>query len=241
MNAARVSKTWVRDGRRRFPPPESADEQGIVCLGGELASEWLLEAYSQGIFPWPFHDARAREILAWFSPDPRAVLEWADFHASRRLLRRLRRREFQPTCDQAFREVIQACAQRGPDAETWITPRMQAAYEDLHARGYAHSIEVWSQDRLVGGVYGVALGSYFSAESMFHRRPDASKAALFFLVQHLRCRGFQLLDVQIQSPHLASLGATEIRRRDFLRRLKTALATPASLVAGTLDATATPD
>ncbi len=172
-----------------FPPVWKARRDGLLMIGGELSPEWLLAAYRRGIFPWPVTEEDV-EILAWFSPHPRAVLEFDNLHVHRRLQRRLRRGEFEATFDQAFYEVIEACAApRAQSFGTWITPRMLGAYRKMHDLGWAHSVEVWQQGELVGGLYGIALGGFFGGESMFHRRRDASKAAVVFLVEHLRERG----------------------------------------------------
>ena len=195
-------------------------------IGGSLSPEWILMAYRRGIFPWPvvLEDA---EILAWFSPDPRAILELDRLHVSHRLQRRLRSNRFQATLDVDFRSVIAACAEaRRPDEGTWITPHLAEAYVELHRLGVAHSVEVWQEGRLAGGVYGLALGGFFAGESMFHRERDASKVALVHLVRHLKSRGFVLFDVQQASPHLVRMGATEIPRHEFLSRLKEALELP---------------
>ncbi len=197
-------------------------------VGGSLSADWLLSAYRRGIFPWPCVDGDI-EILAWFSPDPRAVLELDELHVPRRLQRRLRRGEFQVTFDQAFDEVIHACAApRRKDGGTWITGGMIEAFCRMHDLGWAHSVEVWHDARMVGGLYGIAIGGFFGAESMFHRQRDASKAAVVFLVQHLRRRGFQLLDVQQDTEHLSRMGARLIRRDEFLRRLQQCLQLPVS-------------
>lgn len=210
-----------------FPPVDSANCDGLLLLGGELSPAWLLEAYSRGIFPWPVFDG-IRDRLAWFSPDPRAILPLERFHVSRRLMRRIRGQKYRLSRDTAFRQVIEACAQTRPDQEgTWITPEMVEAYSGLHRLGYTHSVEVWEAERLVGGIYGVAIGGYFAGESMFHRVTDGSKIALAHLVDHLRERQFTLLDIQQQSPHLARMGAIEIPRSEFLRRLEQALEVPA--------------
>ncbi|MCO6454632.1 MAG: leucyl/phenylalanyl-tRNA--protein transferase [Pirellulaceae bacterium] len=211
-----------------FPPLATADADGLLMLGGELTPEWILEAYRRAIFPWPILH-RGMEILAWFSPDPRAILELSQVHVSRRLARRLRRGEFELTCDRDFTGVMAGCAgprRQQPVPGTWITPAMQAAYGHLHQLGYAHSVEAWQDGQLVGGVYGVALGGMFAGESMFHRVRDASKAALVALAGHLASRGYTLLDIQQATPHTASLGATEIRRSLYCRRLREALARP---------------
>ena len=212
----------------RFPPVSEASEGGLLMLGGQLTPEWLLTAYRQGIFPWPVCDGQT-EILAWFSPDPRAILELDRLHVSRRLQRRLRSGRFQVTFDADFRGVITACAEaRKLEEGTWITPHLAEAYIDLHRLGITHSVEVWRDGRLVGGVYGLALGGFFAGESMFHRERDASKVALVHLVRHLQSRGFVLFDVQQASPHLVRLGATEVPRSEFLARLKRALELPVS-------------
>ncbi|MCA9175042.1 MAG: leucyl/phenylalanyl-tRNA--protein transferase [Planctomycetales bacterium] len=212
-----------------FPPLHTATEDGLLMIGGQLTVDWLLAAYRQGIFPWPCV-LPEREVLAWFSPDPRAIIELPAFHASRRLQRRLRRREFRLTINESFSQVIGACAEPRGDGGVWITADLWAAYEQLHEAGHAHSVEAWQDGSLVGGVFGMALGGYFAAESMFHRCRDASKAALCHLVEHLGARGHSLLDIQVMSEHCASLGASEIPRDQFLRRLHTALASPTSFL-----------
>jgi leucyl/phenylalanyl-tRNA--protein transferase len=210
----------------QFPPLASADPSGLLMVGGRLEPDWLMEAYRRGIFPWPIVERR-RETLAWFSPDPRAVLELGVLHVSRRLRRRLRSGQFRITADQAFAGVLAGCARpRRASDGVWITPRLADAYVRLHKLGHAHSIDVWQAERLVGGLYGVGLGGYFAAESMFYRERDASKAALAALVDRLRRRGYRLLDVQIITPHVARLGASEIPRGDFLRRLREAIDLP---------------
>jgi len=180
----------------------------------------VLAAYRTGIFPWPDVDGR----LLWFSPDPRAILPLAHFHASRSLQRTRRRGRFTVTRDRDFSAVVAGCATS--HGATWITPEMRAAYAELHRLAWAHSVEVWRDEQLVGGVYGVTVGGLFAAESMFHHAPDASKVALAVLVEHLAAREFTLLDVQLLTPHLASLGAIEVSRNEYLSRLAAAL--PAS-------------
>lgn len=221
----------------QFPPVASADETGLLTIGGSLSPEWLLEAYRSGIFPWPIV-YRGRELLAWFSPDPRAVLELDALRVSRRLKRRLRGGEFRITVDRAFVDVIDACAApRKRSTGVWITPDLRDAYVRMHLLGHAHSIDVWQGEQLVGGVYGVSLGGCFAAESMFHHVRDASNAALAALVDRLRARGYTLLDVQVSSPHVLRLGATEIPRSAFLRRLEAALRLPVTFgPSGTIDA-----
>ncbi len=164
----------------------------------------------------------------WWSPDPRAIFEFDDFHVSRRLARTLRQKQFSVTSDRDFAGVIRGCATVGDrESHTWLTPAMIAAYAELSALGYAHSVEVWQAGKLVGGTYGVAIGGFFSAESMFFRARDASKVALANLVRHLKRQHFQLLDIQQLTDHTATLGAVEIPRSAYLERLKVALAMPA--------------
>jgi leucyl/phenylalanyl-tRNA--protein transferase len=195
-------------------------------IGGGLSPEWILTAYQRGIFPWPVVDEDV-EILAWFSPDPRAVLDFDDLHVPQRLERRIRRGEFEVTFDRAFDDVIEACAApRKKTDGTWITPAMVDAYRKMHDLGWAHSVEVWQSGSLVGGLYGMAIGGFFAGESMFHRQRDASKAAVVFLVERLRQRGFRLFDVQQSTPHLRRMGARLIRRREFLERLAQCLELP---------------
>ena len=167
--------------------------------------------------------------LSHFRSHKRAVLELDELHVPRRLQRRLRRGEFRVTFDQAFEDVIRACAApRGEMSGTWITARMIDAFRRVHDLGWAHSVEVWQDARLVGGLYGMSFGGFFGAESMFHRQRDASKAAVVFLVRHLRQRGFRLLDIQQDTEHLSRMGARLIRRDDYLRRLQQCLELPVS-------------
>lgn len=209
---------------RYFPPADQAAPDGLLAFGGCLDPEWLLDAYAHGIFPWPSSD---EEPVFWWSPDPRAVIELDGLHLSRRLRRTLRSGRFSVTCNRDFQGVIRGCAS-GPGRRegTWITPRMMTAYTHLHERGHAHSVEVWRNDQLVGGVYGVATGGAFAAESMFHRETDASKVALAHLVAHLSARGYTLLDIQQWTPHTGRMGAVEIPREAFLARLAKAKGQP---------------
>lgn len=206
-----------------FPSPDSASPEGLLSVGGRLSPEWLLDAYSHGIFPWPVSE----RLLAWWTPDPRAVLEPADLHVPRRLERTIRSGRFEVTADRAFGEVIEGCATaNGRRRNTWITPSMQAAYRRLHELGHAHSVEVWRDGWLAGGTYGVALGAMFAAESMFYRESDASKVALVALVRHLGARGYTLLDIQQMTSNSARFGAREIPRAVFLARLARAIQQP---------------
>lgn len=214
---------WFRRGAPSFPPVETADDEGLLMLGGELSPVWMLEGYRRGVFAWPLVLAR-REVLAWFSPDPRAIFELDRFHVSRSLRRRLKSGRFEIRSDTAFAEVVAACARpRDPGDGVWITPGLQRAYRALHEMGHAHSVEAWRDERLVGGVFGVAVNGLFAAESMFHRETDASKVALYHLLERLRQRGFTLLDIQVITPHTASLGAIEISREAYLQRLRLAM------------------
>jgi len=210
-----------------FPPAEMAEPEGVVLFGGKLTPEWLLDAYAHGIFPWPIFDGT--DIMVWWSPDPRAVFEIEDFHVSRRLARTCRSGPFEVTCDRDFAGVITGCATAGDRRHnTWLTPKMIEAYVRLFELGHAHSVEVWRDGELVGGTYGIALGGMFAGESMFHRVRDASKVALVRLVHHLKVRGYSLFDIQQCTPHTVSLGAVDIPRETYLRRLGESLAVQAS-------------
>ena len=197
-----------------FPDPTLAAADGLVAVGGDLAPERLLDAYRRGIFPWFNDDA---EPVLWWSPDPRAVLPPRAMHVSRSLRRRLRSGAYRVTFDQAFREVVAGCAAPTPKRkETWITPRMKAAYARLHDLGFAHSVDVWRGEHLVGGLYGISLGRMFFAESMFSAATDASKVALATLALNLDDWRFTLIDCQIMNDHLRTLGARPMARRQFL-------------------------
>ena len=209
----------------RFPPVDSASPEGLLAVGGDLRPERLLEAYRHGIFPWYDED----QPILWWSPDPRTVLFPDKFHISRSLKRSLRPGIFSVTLDTCFRDVMTQCAgprPQYPDGGTWITAEMLEAYTRLHEQGYAHSVETWQKGELVGGLYGVALGGAFFAESMFTRVPDASKIGLVFLVRQLHAWGFRIIDCQQSSPHVIRFGAEEIPRCDFLDHLSAALALP---------------
>jgi leucyl/phenylalanyl-tRNA--protein transferase len=205
----------------RFPPVHLASPEGLLAIGGDLRVERLLEAYRHGIFPWY---SEGQPIL-WWSPDPRMVLFPDRLKVSRSLRKALRAGRYRVALDTRFRDVMQACAAPRPGQHgTWITPEMVDAYCRLHDLGLAHSVESYLGDELVGGLYGVALGTLFFGESMFARATDASKVAFVQLVQQLRRWGFTLIDCQVSTAHLASLGAEEIRRQVFLRHLDAALA-----------------
>jgi leucyl/phenylalanyl-tRNA---protein transferase len=195
--------------------------ENLVDVGGELNVGTLLAGYRMGAFPWTVHP------VTWWSPDPRAIIEFDSFHPSRSLVKLLRKEPFLVTVNEAFAQVIRRCAACGPRRRTtWITPEFITAYGDLHRAGHAHSLEVWQQGMLVGGIYGVAIGGYFAGESMFHEVGNASKAALFYLVQHLRARGFSLLDIQMPTRITLQMGASLIPRREFLGRLRAAQQRP---------------
>jgi leucyl/phenylalanyl-tRNA---protein transferase len=198
----------------RFPDPHRAPADGPLAVGADLRPETLVEAYRSGIFPWP----DGGRTVWWWSPDPRMVWPVGTVHRSRSLRRRMRTAGFETTTDTAFPAVVAACADR-PGEGTWITPAMAEAYAVLHEQGHAHSVEVWRDDRLVGGLYGVAVGGVFTGESMFHRVPDASKVALVALDDHLVRRGFTLIDAQLPTDHLARMGAVPIPRRTYLQVL----------------------
>lgn len=201
-----------------MPVADTASPNGLLAAGGDLAPGTVLAAYRTGIFPWPDQMGR----LLWWSPDPRAIIEIADFHESRSLVRRRQSGRFTTSFDRACAAVLDGCADRAEG--TWLNDEMKQSYLALYKLGWVHSVEVWQGARLVGGLYGVAIGGLFAAESMFHRETDASKVALAELVGRLRRSRLQLLDVQFLTPHLASLGASEISRVAYLDRLAPAIA-----------------
>ena len=201
----------------RFPDPRAADADGFVAVGGDLSVERLLLAYRSG------------DPVTWWSPSPRGIFELDGFHVSRSLAREIRRGTFRVTRDRAFRAVMEGCAAPAPGRRsTWITAEFIDSYTELHRRGYAHSLECWQGEQLAGGVYGVALGGFFAGESMFHRVSNASKVALFHLVEHLRRRGFELFDIQMLTPITEQLGGVTIARAVYLKRLARAVEKPAS-------------
>lgn len=221
--------TWISasDPPQAFPDVEKALDfpEGLLAAGGDLSLERLLYAYQHGIFPW-FSDGQP---ILWWSPDPRCVLVPGQFHVARRFSRSLQKCGFEITFNSAFEQVISACAADRPGQDgTWITPTMQIAYRDLHVSGWAHSVETWHEGELIGGIYGVAIGKVFFGESMFSRRTNASKVALLALCKVLAKHDFALLDCQVASRHLASLGATLMPRQQFTDVLKNASAQPAS-------------
>jgi len=218
-----------RNGPITFPHPETADDEGLLAVGGDLSPERLLFAYEHGIFPWYSENMPPM----WWSPNPRAVIDGESLHVSRSLARELDRGHFHVTCNTAFETVMLECGREREDG-TWILPEMVSAYVKLHQLGHALSFEVWQEQRLVGGLYGVLTGGLFAAESMFHRAPNASKVALVSAVRTLFASGVQLFDVQFLTSHLASMGAYEISRPDYLGRLagaREAAVSPADVLA----------
>ena len=209
---------WL-DGDSPFPPLESARKEpnGLLAVGGDLSPRRLLEAYRRGIFPW-FSEG---DPILWWSPDPRMVLFPEELKVSRSLAKALRNRRYEIRFDHDFEGVIRACsAPRDGQPGTWITPEMRGAYVKLHQLGYAHSVETWMDGELAGGLYGVAIGAAFFGESMFARVRDASKIALVHLARKLQAEGFGMIDCQMRTGHLASLGAREIPRTRFSRKLR---------------------
>jgi leucyl/phenylalanyl-tRNA---protein transferase len=208
-----------------FPHPEESDPSGLLAVGGDLSPERLLLAYATGIFPWYSED----QPILWHSPDPRAVLRPADLHVPKSLAKTLRRGRYEVRLDTAFEAVIRSCAEvsrPGSGGGTWITPEMLHAYCELHRLGFAHSAEAFLGDRLVGGLYGVSLGSIFFGESMFAREPDASKAAFVALVRQLVRWDFDLIDCQQQTRHLTRFGAVLCSRSCYLEALARCLERP---------------
>lgn len=210
--------TWLQRNSLDFPPLNKAlrEPDGLLAAGGDLSAERLVRAYRHGCFPW-FQDGQP---ILWWSPDPRTVLFPEELHVSRSLGKLLRQQRYRVTFDQDFAAVIKACAEpRSYAQETWITRQMQDAYRQLHEQGYAHSVEVWDGDALVGGLYGLAMGQLFFGESMFSRADNASKVGFATLVERLKAWGFVLIDCQMPTQHLQSLGARSISRQDFAQYL----------------------
>ena len=205
-----------------FPSPNSASEEGLVAVGGEITTKRVLSAYRQGIFPWYSED----QPVLWWSPEPRAILYPDGIKISRSLKKTLRHSKFSITADTAFSEVVKACAGpriQSPTGGTWITAEMMDTYNQLHQLGYGHSIEVWDEDKLVGGLYGPSLASAFFGESMFSHQSDASKLALVYLAKFSKSSGIDFIDCQLPTNHLASMGAINISRKEYLRILEAAL------------------
>lgn len=210
-----------------FPDPRSADEDGLLCVGGDLRVDTLVTAYSQGIFPWPQEGLP----LLWFSPPKRGVLDFDEVHWPRRFLQELKKSQFRITFNTAFRSVIDECAKtpRSHESGTWILPPMIGAYERFHRAGYAHSVECWQGSELVGGLYGVYVKGVFSGESMFHKVSGASKHCLYALVEALTKQGIGWMDIQMVTPVLESFGGKYISREDYLQRLEEAQREPREL------------
>ena len=209
-----------------FPDARTADENGLVELGGSMTPEMLYDAYVHGIFPWPFSSIGfgQPDRLGWFSLDPRGVFEFDSFHVPKRLARICRSGHFRLTSNQDFRGVVRGCALTPyRDGASWVTPSLYRAYVRFHELGFAHSVEAWRDDKLVGGVYGVSINGLFAAESMFRVEPNASKVALVALTEHLKARGYRLFDIQMVTPNTERFGAVEITRAEYLRRLHDAL------------------
>jgi leucyl/phenylalanyl-tRNA--protein transferase len=208
---------WL-DPNDPFPPLASAlrEPNGLLAAGGDLSPRRLIEAYTRGVFPW-FNPG---EPILWWSPDPRTVLFPGELKVSRSLRKTLKKQTYEIRVDTAFRQVMEACAApRDGHSGTWITPAMISAYTELHRQGLAHSVETWMEDKLVGGLYGISLGRMFYGESMFSLATDASKIAFVHLVRQLERWGFGMIDCQMKTAHLASLGAREIPRAEFSQKL----------------------
>ncbi|MFK7605701.1 MULTISPECIES: leucyl/phenylalanyl-tRNA--protein transferase [unclassified Pseudomonas] len=217
--------TWLKRDTLTFPPLTKAmrEPNGLLAAGGDLSADRLVQAYRHGCFPW-FSEGQP---ILWWSPDPRTVLLPEELHVSRSLAKLMRQQRYQVSFDRDFEAVIQACAAPRRDADgTWITDDMQIAYTELHARGHAHSVEVWDNGELVGGLYGLAMGQLFFGESMFSRADNASKFGFATLVKHLQAWGFVLIDCQMATRHLESLGARSIPRQQFADYLRDHLDQP---------------
>jgi leucyl/phenylalanyl-tRNA---protein transferase len=206
--------------RFRFPHAGTADDDGLVAVGGDLRPGTLVHAYSNGIFPWTTHP------ITWWSPDPRAIIPMGGVHVSKSLRRDMRKASFTVTFDREFRRVMEGCAASRPGREsTWISPQFISAYTRLHELGHAHSVEVWSGQTLAGGLYGVAVGGLFAGESMFSEEENASKVAMVAMEEKLRASRFAVFDVQMMTAHLRSMGAVEIPRAEYLHMVGAAVGT----------------
>jgi len=207
--------------RDHFPDPETADEAGLVMITRELSTELLMEAYSRGIFPWSENPVR------WYCPDPRAILLPQYVRLPKKIGKTMRRHNLRVTFDTVFEQVVQSCADSHAADGVWISEGFVRTYTEFHRMGHAHSVEVWQDDTLVGGLYGVQLGAMFAGESMFYEVSNASKVAFVYLMQHLERIGVGLIDAQVINEHTASLGAVLVRRRDYLTLLRRAVRLPA--------------
>ncbi|OUR72042.1 leucyl/phenylalanyl-tRNA--protein transferase [Methylophaga sp. 41_12_T18] len=233
-----MSITWLETtSDNQFPPVEQAFDDGLLAAGGDLSTERLLSAYRHGIFPW----FNKNDPILWWSPDPRMVLFTDSIKLSKSLKKTLRNHQFTITLDNAFEQVMLACSkprssqELDPENSSWIHPQMISAYTQLHQLGYAHSIECWQDNKLVGGLYGVAIGKAFFGESMFSHVRDSSKVALVALCQQLQRLGYPMIDCQVHSDHLASLGAQQINRNDFIEHLNNLCQQPQTLSRWQLD------
>lgn len=214
---------FIPEDEMWFPDPRLARGRDLIAFGGDLSVERLVLAYKSGLFPW------TADPPTWWSPDPRAILPFENLHISKSLKKFLRKEPFTITVDKAFEEVINLCASTRPEG-TWISQKFIKAYTDLHYAGHAHSLECWQADKLVGGIYGVSIGGYFSAESMFHLVNNASKVALVKLVNHLQVRGYTLLDIQMLTNITKQMGGILIRREEFLDKLNNAIKLKCSFI-----------
>lgn len=218
MQKQTLKLQWLSTDTLDFPDVETAlqEPNGLLAVGGDLGRERLLQAYRCGVFPWYEED----QPILWWAPNPRCVLKPDEIHISRSLRKALRRDNYRISADTAFEQVLTQCAApRSYTADTWITTEMAMAYADLHAAGHAHSVEVWRDDQLVGGLYGISIGRMFFGESMFSTATDASKIAFAALAKQLQAWEFDLIDCQLSNPHLTSLGAYSIPRQEFTRLL----------------------
>lgn len=224
-NPVRLHWLDPHDPEQRFPPLHLAmrEPNGLLAIGGDLSLTRLIRAYSQGIFPWYNPD----EPILWWSPDPRAILVPEHLKVSRSMAKRLKKNDYAVTLDAAYAQVLDGCAApRGPGQGTWLGADMKAAYQQMYRHGYSHSLEVWREGRLIGGLYGVSVGRMFFGESMFSRQTDASKIGFYWLCRQLQTWRFKLIDCQIASAHLRTLGAVEISRERFARALHDAASMP---------------
>ncbi|MEA3465823.1 MAG: leucyl/phenylalanyl-tRNA--protein transferase [Thermodesulfobacteriota bacterium] len=207
---------FALDNRLMFPAPSLADDNGLLAVGGDLCHQRLLLAYSCGIFPWNHPD----DPLLWWSPNPRCVLRPNELHISRTMAKKIRQGNFTITFDHDFSSCIEQCANADQRSDgTWVSSDIIEGYTTLHQMGYAHSVECWQDGKLTGGLYGLAIGHCFCGESMFHTQRDASKLAFIALAKHLQQLNYQLIDCQLPTEHLHSLGAYDVSRDDFLHRL----------------------
>jgi leucyl/phenylalanyl-tRNA--protein transferase len=207
-----------------FPPPETADANGLIAVGGDLEIDTLLSAYQNGIFPWPVSlESMTKDLpMTWFSPDPRGILEFEDLHTSRSFLKFLKNSSFKVTFNQRFTDVIIECARtiRKDKSGTWITPEIIHSYINFFNAGYAYSVEVWDKEKLIAGIYGVIIGDFISGESMFTHQDNASKQGLYFLINHLRSKGISWIDTQMVTPLVGQFGGKYVTRKDFIERLR---------------------